>query len=58
MKCKDPIVGKNIELRTSQNTYLSISGIEVWTGATVVDGGVPNTIEVCSGKNCAGYRGY
>jgi hypothetical protein len=27
-------VGDKIELRTTQATYLSISGIEVWTGAT------------------------
>jgi hypothetical protein len=32
VKCSKPITGDKIELKTTQNTYLSISGIEVWTG--------------------------
>jgi hypothetical protein len=31
--CSSPVTGDRIELKTTQNTYLSISGIEVWTGA-------------------------
>jgi len=37
------VTGDRIELRTTQSTYLSISGIEVWTGApgssTIVSSG-------------------
>jgi len=29
------VTGDRIELRTTQSTYLSISGIEVWTGAPI-----------------------
>jgi hypothetical protein len=37
--CAAGVVGDRIELRTTQSTYLSISGIEVWTGASGTVGG-------------------
>lgn len=33
VKCSKPVRGNKVRLVTVQNTYLSISGIEVWTGA-------------------------
>jgi hypothetical protein len=53
--CSSPVTGDKIELKTTQNTYLSISGIEVWTGetkTTVVTGD-----EVCKDAKCKTYRG-
>jgi hypothetical protein len=31
VKCKEPLFGGKVRLVTTQNTYLHISGIEVWT---------------------------
>jgi len=33
VKCSKPLFGNKVRLVTVQNTYLSISGIEVWTAA-------------------------
>jgi hypothetical protein len=33
VKCSEPMYGGKIRLVTTQNTYLSISGFEAWTGA-------------------------
>jgi hypothetical protein len=41
------VTGDKIELRTTQSTYLSISGIEVWTGA-------PGSSS--SNKTCYSYK--
>jgi len=44
------VTGDRIELRTTQSTYLSISGIEVWTGApgssTIVSSGTSQQIKL------------
>jgi len=32
VKCKEPLFGGKVRLVTTQNTYLHISGIEIWTG--------------------------
>jgi len=47
-------------LRTTKAEYLHISGIEVYTAgsSTVKTGGSSGeSVEECSGKKCAGYRG-
>jgi len=33
VKCSRPLFGGKVRLVTTQNTYLHISGIEVWTAA-------------------------
>jgi hypothetical protein len=37
VKCQGSILGDNVELKTTRNEYLSISGIEIWTGAETVE---------------------
>jgi hypothetical protein len=32
VKCQEDLRGKEIELKTTKNEYLSIAGIEVWSG--------------------------
>jgi len=39
VKCARPLRGDKVTLETTQNDYLSINGIEVYT-ATVVSGGM------------------
>jgi hypothetical protein len=39
VKCQQSIMGNNIELRTTRNDYLSISGIEVYSGMEQMSGG-------------------
>jgi len=41
--CAAGTTGDRIELRTTQSTYLSISGIEVWTGASIGGSSAPST---------------
>jgi hypothetical protein len=52
VNCQGSIQGDKIELKTTRNEYLSISGIEVWTGAETVEtttsapSGKPSTIKL------------
>jgi hypothetical protein len=55
VKCSgNGVVGDRVELRTTQNTYLSISGIELWTGEPALTSTTVTTTSTMSGGTPAG----
>jgi hypothetical protein len=58
VKCARPLRGDKVTLETTQNDYLSISGIEVYT-ATVVSGGMGSFRKTTTKKiNYTKYNNY
>ena len=53
VKCAQPISGGYVELKTNKNTYLNISGIEVFTG--VAEAPADAKAPADAGKKCHRY---
>jgi hypothetical protein len=62
VKCQGAILGDSVELKTTRNDYLSISGIEIWSGAgtvttttTTTTTGIPIKVQLSGAKLSTTY---